>query len=41
LLKKVSLSEARAFGLDMSVVKVEKYPMIFRTPSLINLKRIQ
>lgn len=41
ILKKFSLSEPRAFGLDMSVVKVEKYPIIFRTPSLINLKRIE
>ncbi|MCX7729043.1 MAG: KUP/HAK/KT family potassium transporter [Bacteroidia bacterium] len=40
ILKKFSLSEPRAFGLDMSVVKVEKYPMIFKVPSLINLKRI-
>ncbi|GIV28942.1 MAG: putative potassium transport system protein kup [Bacteroidia bacterium] len=40
ILKKFSLSEPRAFGLDMSVVKVEKYPMIFKTPSLINLRRI-
>lgn len=40
IIKKFSLSEPRAFGLDMSVVKTEKYPMIFRTPSLINLKRI-
>ncbi|GIV27598.1 MAG: putative potassium transport system protein kup [Bacteroidia bacterium] len=41
ILKKFSLSEGKAFGLDMSVVKIEKYPMIFRTPSLINLKRIE
>lgn len=41
ILKKFSLSEGRAFGLDMSVVKTEKYPMIFRTPSLINLKRLE
>ncbi len=41
ILKKFSLSEPKAFGLDMSVVKIEKYPMIFRTPSLINLKRIE
>ncbi len=41
ILKKFSLSEGKAFGLDMSVVKIEKYPMIFRTPSLINMKRIE
>ena len=39
-LKNFSLSEARAFGLDSSSVKVEKFPMIFRAPKLINLKRI-
>ncbi|HPQ08599.1 MAG TPA: KUP/HAK/KT family potassium transporter [Bacteroidia bacterium] len=41
ILKRFSLSEPKAFGLDMSTVKIEKYPMIFRTPSLINLKRIE
>lgn len=41
LLKKFSLTEGRAFGLDTSVIKIEKYPMIFRTPSLINMKRIE
>ncbi len=41
VLKKFSLSEPRAFGLDTSTVKVEKYPMIFRTPSLMSLKRIE
>lgn len=39
-LKNFSLSEARAFGLDSSSVKVEKFPMIFRAPKLMNLKRI-
>ena len=40
-IKKFSLGEGRAFGLDMSVVKIEKYPMIFQTPSLMNLKRLE
>jgi KUP system potassium uptake protein len=39
-LKNFSLSEARAFGLDSSSVKVEKFPLIFRAPKLMNLKRI-
>ncbi len=40
LLKNFSLSESKAFGLDTSSVKVEKFPMIFRVPADINLKRI-
>jgi KUP system potassium uptake protein len=40
LLKNLSLSESRAFGLDTSSVKVEKFPMIFRAPADINLKRV-
>jgi KUP system potassium uptake protein len=39
-IKPYSLSEAKAFGLDSSSVKVEKFPMIFRAPKLINMKRI-
>lgn len=39
-IKPYTLSEAKAFGLDSSSVKVEKFPMIFRAPKLINLKRI-
>lgn len=41
VLKYLSLSEARAFGLDSSTVKIEKFPMVFKTPSYINLKRIE
>jgi len=40
LLKNFSLSESRAFGLDSSSVKVEKFPMVFKAPANINLKRI-
>ena len=40
ILKRFSLSEARAFGLDSSSVKVEKYPMIISPPKDLNLKRI-
>jgi KUP system potassium uptake protein len=39
-MKPYTLSEAKAFGLDSSSVKVEKFPMIFKAPKLINLKRI-
>jgi KUP system potassium uptake protein len=40
-LKHLSLSEAKAFGLDSSSVKVERFPMIFKVPeSIKNLKRI-
>jgi KUP system potassium uptake protein len=41
-IKHLSLSEARAFGLDNSSIKVEKFPMIFKTSSVINnLKRLK
>lgn len=41
-LKHLSLSEARAFGLDSSSVKIEKFPMIFRPVNVVdNLKRIK
>ena len=38
--KRLSLSESRAFGLDTSSVKVEKFPMIFKAPDNLNLKRV-
>lgn len=41
LLKRVSLSEEKGFGLDPSDVTLEKYPIIVSTPSEMNLKRIQ
>ena len=40
MLKKVSLSEERAFGPDSSDVTLEKYPIIVSPISEINLKRI-
>ncbi len=40
LLKRFSLSEAKAFGLDSSSVKIEKFPMVIKTPKSLNLKRI-
>ncbi len=39
-LKHLSLSEARAFGLDTSSVTVETVPLIITPPKDINLKRI-
>lgn len=39
-LKKFSLSEAKAFGLDSSSVKIEKFPMVIQQPKELHLKRI-
>ncbi|MGZ3883444.1 MAG: KUP/HAK/KT family potassium transporter [Bacteroidia bacterium] len=39
-LKQYGLSEAKAFGLDSSSVKVEKFPLLFKAPELMKLKRI-
>lgn len=41
LLKKISLSEEEAFGLDSSSVKVEQYPILINPPADINLHRIK
>lgn len=40
VLKKVSLSEGRAFGLDSSAIKVEKFPIVIHPPEDMNLSRI-
>jgi KUP system potassium uptake protein len=40
VLKKVSLSEGRAFGLDSSSIKVEKFPIVIHPPEDMNLSRI-
>ncbi|MBK9282875.1 MAG: KUP/HAK/KT family potassium transporter [Sphingobacteriaceae bacterium] len=40
LMKKLSLSETKAFGLDSSSVKVEKFPMVFTPPKELELKRV-
>ncbi len=40
VLKKVSLSEGRAFGLDSSSVKVEKFPIVIHPPEDIVLTRV-
>jgi KUP system potassium uptake protein len=40
MLKKISLSEERGFGLDSSDVTLEKYPIVVSTVADMNLKRI-
>ena len=39
-IKKLSLSEESAFGLDSSSVKIEKFPMVLHAPENIGLTRI-
>ncbi len=41
LLKKVSLSEGRAFGLDSSSVKVEQFPIVIHPPEDLILTRVE
>ena len=41
ILKKLSLSEQKGFGLDNSSVKVEQFPMVFHAPENIEMKRIK
>lgn len=40
-IKKVSLSEESAFGLDSGSVKIEKFPMVLHAPENIPLTRIK
>ncbi|MDB5061457.1 MAG: potassium transporter Kup [Mucilaginibacter sp.] len=40
LLKKVSLSEERNFGLDLSFVTVEKVPLMLTSPDTVDLQRV-
>ncbi len=40
LIKKLSLSEEKAFGLDSSSVKIEKFPMVLHPPESICMKRV-
>jgi len=40
LLKELSLSEERGFGLDPSSVTIEKFPLIVAPVSTIKLKRV-
>jgi KUP system potassium uptake protein len=39
-LKKISLSEERNFGLDLSFVTVEKVPLMLTSPESVNLTRV-
>jgi KUP system potassium uptake protein len=39
-LKKVSLSEERGFGLDLSFVTVEKVPLVLAIPEAIEIHRV-
>lgn len=41
VLKKISLSEGRAFGLDSSSVKIEKFPLVIQPHREMNLKRVE
>jgi KUP system potassium uptake protein len=40
MIKKLSLSEEKAFGLDSSSVKIEKFPMVLHPPEKIGLTRV-
>jgi KUP system potassium uptake protein len=40
LIKKLSLSEEKGFGLDSSSVKIEKFPIVFHAPEKLHLTRI-
>jgi len=40
-LKKISLSEEQAFGLDSSSVKIEQYPIVIHPPEDLSLTRIK
>jgi KUP system potassium uptake protein len=41
LLKKVSITEERSFGLDLSFVTVEKVPLLLANPDEVELNRIR
>ncbi len=41
LLKEISLSEEKAFGLDSSNVTVEKFPLIISPATRLNLQRVE
>jgi KUP system potassium uptake protein len=41
MLKKMSLSEERGFGLDSSYVTVEKYPLVVAPVTNLNLRRVE
>jgi KUP system potassium uptake protein len=39
--KKVSLSEERNFGLDLSFVTVEKVPLMLTSPESVKIERVK
>lgn len=41
MLKKISLSEEKGFGLDSSYVTVEKYPLVVAPVTNLNLRRVE
>jgi KUP system potassium uptake protein len=41
LLKYLSLSEEKAFGLDTSNVLIEKFPMVIAPAKELNMKRVK
>ncbi|MBL7932877.1 MAG: potassium transporter Kup, partial [Bacteroidia bacterium] len=41
IMKRFSMSEAKAFGLDSSSVKIEKFPMVISQPKELEMRRIQ
>lgn len=41
VLKWLSMSEAKAFGLDTSSVKIEKFPLVINPPKEMKLKRVE
>ncbi len=41
MLKKISLSEEKGFGLDSSYVTIEKYPLIVAPVTNLNLRRVE
>ncbi|MNY23877.1 hypothetical protein D3C86_1575610 [compost metagenome] len=40
VLKKLSLSEEKGFGLDLSSVAVEKVPLVLTTTDNVEIKRV-
>lgn len=41
LMKKLSLSEEKGFGLDSSSVKIEQFPLVIHAPERIEMRRIE
>jgi len=40
IIRKLSLSEEKGFGLDSSSVKIEKFPMVLHPPEKIDMVRV-